>query len=128
MKRLVFFALILFSFSGLKAQNRGSNIEIIHFHLKNRCATCIAIDEEAKTTLLVNFNEDYKSGKVKLVPLSIEDPANQKLIKEWKVTGQALFVVKGDKKIDLTTKAVLYARNNSEKYHQELIKAIKSLQ
>jgi len=127
MKKLFFILVMLIPFVGLKAQTTNDEIQVVYFHMQDRCATCMAIEDGAKKALDTYFSDDYKSGKIKMLSINIEDNEQSELVKKWKISGSSLFIAKGDKKVNLTNKAFLLARTQPEKYHDALVKAIKSL-
>ena len=127
MKKLLVLTLVLLSGINLKAQNSEDEVQVIYFHMTRRCATCLAVEEEARNALVMNFNEKYTSGTIKLISVNLEENENPELIKKWNAKGQSLLIVKGNKKIDLTSKAFLYARTKPEKYHEEIVKAIQNI-
>lgn len=118
---------IVLSVFGLKAQGQNDEIQLIYFHMTRRCATCLAVEEEARNTLVLNFNQEYTNGKIKLISINIEENENPELIKKWNAKGQSLLIVKGNKKVDLTSKAFLYARTKPDKYRDEITKAIQNI-
>ena len=50
-----------FLHSGLKAQ---SEVEVLYFHGKQRCATCMAIEKNARNAVNTQLASELKNGKV----------------------------------------------------------------
>lgn len=96
------------------ALNDGS-VEVFYFHNARRCATCEAVETEAKAALTEMYGED-----VKLLVFSLEDPEGVNWAEQLDVSGQTLLVVSGSTIIDLTNEAFMYARTNPEKLKQAL--------
>lgn len=90
--------------------SQTDKIEVYYFHFTHRCETCNAIESVSKEAVVekygdkvsfTHFNLDEEDGKAKGEVLEIE--------------GQALLIVCGDKRIDITADGFLNARSNPEK-------------
>jgi len=90
-------------------------IKAYYFHGTRRCATCQAVESVTKKAL-----KEYYGDKIILQSLNIEDDANKALVNEFQVTGQALLIVNGDKKVNLTNSAFMNALNNPDKLKQKI--------
>lgn len=97
-------------------------VKAYYFHATRRCATCEAVEKVAKETIA----ENYK-GKVKFVSINREEAENRDMVKKYKVNGQTLLLVKGDKTVNLTSPAFMYARNKPEKLEAKLKSTIDSM-
>lgn len=95
-------------------------ILIYSFHVTNRCASCIAIEESVKKTLEVYFKNEVKSGQIKLNVLNVDDEANEKIAEKYQAFGSGLFVTRvyQGKEVtsDFTGEGFKYARNKQEKF------------
>lgn len=62
MKRILmaFTFCLPFLHSGLKAQ---SEVEVLYFHGKQRCATCMAIEKNARNAVNTQLASELKNGK-----------------------------------------------------------------
>lgn len=100
----------------------SANISVYYFHFNSRCATCRAIESEAKTAV-----GDFLNDDIGFTAYNLDEKAGEAKGKELGVSGQTLLIMKGDKKIDLTREGFLYARTNPEKFRQVLNENIKSL-
>lgn len=89
----------------------SAKVEAYYFHMATRCVTCKAVEAEAKKNL-----ESLYGGKVSFHAINLEDDANKAIVEKLKISGQALLLVKGDTKINLTNEGFMYARNNPEKF------------
>jgi hypothetical protein len=98
------------------------NVKAYYFHATRRCVTCEAVEKVAKETI----SENYK-GKVEFVSINREEEKNSELVKKYKVNGQTLLLIKGDKTLDLTSPAFMYARNKPEKFEDKLKSGIDSM-
>ena len=50
--------------------------------------------------------------------VNIDEPEGKEKAKELEVSGQALLIVRGNKKINITSEGFMYARSNPEKLKQ----------
>jgi hypothetical protein len=100
----------------LKALNiSGDKVEVYYFHYERRCATCMAVENESKKALEELYPEKMKSGEIIFLSVNIEEESNLPLAEKYKVDGQTLLLVKGDKKENLTNTAFMYAATKPEK-------------
>ena len=117
------FAGNLETFASLKVE--GEKTKVYYFHSTRRCATCMAIEKETKNVLKEQpYSEAKENGELVFKSYNIENAVNKKLVEELGVTGSALFVIKGEEKIDLTSKAFMYALKQPEKLKKALRKAL----
>ncbi len=123
----LFFALLI-SF-GLSAQSpeKGqketkAKVDVYYFHFNSRCATCRAVESEARQDVKELFGED-----VSFASYNLDESAGEAKGKELGVNSQTLLVVKGDNKINLTNEGFMYARTNPEKFKKVIEEKIKPL-
>ncbi len=93
----------------------AKDVQVYYFHATRRCATCEAVEKVTKETVTVNYAE-----KVSFTSINREEDENKALVKKYKVSGQTLLVIKGDKVINLTSDAFMNARTNPEKFEAKL--------
>jgi hypothetical protein len=95
-------------------------ILIYSFHVTNRCASCIAIENATKKTLDTYFKTEVQKGIIKLSILSVDDEANAKIAEKYQAFGSALFVTRAFKgketTSDFTGDGFKYAKNKEEKF------------
>lgn len=101
MKRILFLLTLM---SGLMscvnnsesaAQAKNSvkdHVEVIYFHGKQRCATCVAIERHAKEVVDAMFANEVKDGKVVFKIVDISTPEGEALADKYEVTWSSLFV------------------------------------
>lgn len=77
-----------------KTETAGNYGEVLYFHGKQRCATCIAIDKNAKAAVEERFAPQIKNGSVVYKVVDISKSENEGLAEKYEVTWSALFVVK----------------------------------
>lgn len=68
------------------------HVEVIYFHGKQRCATCMAIEKEAKAVVEQQFANDVKNGKVVFRSIDISDPKNESLANKYEVSWSSLYL------------------------------------
>lgn len=100
------------------SQKVNDHVEILYFHGKQRCATCMAIEKNAKEAIEAQFAEEMKNGLVVFKTIDISQPENEKIAEKYEVTWSSLFISKwkDGKEIseNLTEDAFANARNNPE--------------
>jgi len=93
---------------------------VYNFHITNRCASCIAIEEATTKTLKTYFSAELKQGRIKQYILNVDDEANEKISEKYQVFGSGLFVTRVYKgketTTDMTGDGFKYARNKEEKF------------
>lgn len=101
MKRILFLLTLMLglmscvnnSESAALAKNSVKNhVEVIYFHGKQRCATCVAIERHAKEVVDTMFANEVKDGKVVFKIVDISTPEGEALADKYEVTWSSLFV------------------------------------
>ena len=120
---LVALSLNLAAPKSIQAQEKDQpKVQVYYFHLTTRCATCRAIESEAKQDVKELFGED-----VSFSAYNLDDPAGEAKGKELGVNSQSLIAVKDGKKVNLTNEGFLYARTNPDKFKEVIEEKIKPL-
>lgn len=122
---LALFALSLFSACTAQDKNKEEvqkisepeGVELVYFHFTSRCVTCRSVEAVASEAVAENY-----IGVVEFNAYNIDNADGEKRGRELGVNGQALLLVYGDQKINLTNEGFMYARTNPEKF-KEVIKA-----
>ena len=95
--------------AGLTNLAKDNVIEVLDFHGKHRCESCLAIEANTRKTLETYYAEELQENKIKFYVIDIEKPENEALADSYKVFGTALFinVIKDGKQkpIDMTNYA-----------------------
>lgn len=71
-----------------------NRVEVIYFHGKQRCATCMAIEKNAKEAVNTMFADEVKKGTVVFRTVDISTPEGEKIADKYEVTWSSLFVNK----------------------------------
>ena len=122
MKELV--VILALFFSGIFVANAQSGakptgIEVYYFHGTHRCTTCNTVEKVAKEAL-----KQYYGDQIALQSINREEEKNSALVKKLQIAGQTLLVVKGDKKIDITTTAFMNAERSPQRLKTKLKETI----
>lgn len=67
-------------------------VEVVYFHGKQRCATCMAIEQNARDVVESLFADEVKCGRVVFKTVDISTPDGEALADRYEVTWSALFV------------------------------------
>ncbi len=79
-----------------------STVYIYYFHGKQRCKTCIAVQNFTMETVKQIYGDNQM---VQFREVLTDDAGNKALVEQYGVTWNALIVAKGDNHIDLTQSA-----------------------
>ena len=114
------------------AQTRvRDHVEVMYFHGKQRCATCMAIEKYSREVVEKDFANEKKNGKVVFKIVDISTDEGEKMAKKYRVTWSSLFVngwkVGKEKRNDMTQFAFKNARKNSDEFKRGVSGKIKEL-
>lgn len=132
MKRKLLFALMsLLAMTALAQTRVGDHVEVMYFHGKQRCATCMAIEKYAREVVEKDFTNEKKKGKVVFKIVDISTDEGEKIAKKYRVTWSSLFVngwkAGKEKRNDMTQFAFKNARKNSDEFKRGVSGKIKEL-
>ncbi|MCX6230505.1 MAG: nitrophenyl compound nitroreductase subunit ArsF family protein [Bacteroidetes bacterium] len=95
-------------------------VMIYNFHVTNRCASCIAIEEATTKTLNTYFANEVKQGRIKRQILNVDDKANNKISEKYQAFGSGLFITRifqgKETTTDMTGDGFKFARNKEERF------------
>ncbi|MBN2236906.1 MAG: thioredoxin family protein [Bacteroidales bacterium] len=103
-------------------QTTDNQVKVYYFHATRRCVTCQAIEKVAKETIEEKYGND-----IEFIVLNREKEENSALVRKFKISGQTLLVVKGDKIVNLTNDAFLNARTYPEKLKAKITETINTM-
>ena len=125
MKKTMLFFLACLMVSGIFGGNPAAKkVEVYYFHFTRRCMTCNNVEKVSKEAVEKQYAEKVKTGEITFKSINLEEKEGEVIGTKLKVEGQALLIVSGDKRVDLTEKGFLYANNSPEKLKAEIKKAI----
>ena len=106
-------------------------VEVICFHGKQRCPTCMAIEKHAREVVEHDFARQKKLGKVKFMVIDINSAEGRKIAKDYRVSYSSLFLNsrRGGKqsRTDITRFAFKNARKHTDVFKKEMADKIKEL-
>jgi len=131
---LLLFVVTFFTSTGIAADkntkstvSKSAKVEVYYFHFTRRCVTCQAVETESQKAIAALYPVQYKKGLVTFKSVNLDVKGSEVLASKCKVEGQALLVISGHKRIDLTDKGFMYAHSKPESLKEELKKTIDPL-
>ncbi len=107
--------------------SKGAKIEVYYFHYTRRCVTCQAIEDETQKAIAELYPAVQKEAKIRFQSVNLDTKGTEALAQKCKAEGQALLVISGNKRVDLTEQAFMYAKASPAKFKAELKKVIDPL-
>jgi len=92
------------------------DVEVYYFHRTTRCATCLAVEAEARKNVEMLYAEQVKEGRISFTALNLEEATGRSMGEKLGVNSQTLLIVKGDQKINITNEGFLYAVSQPQKF------------
>lgn len=112
-------------------QSKKDRVEVLYFHGKQRCATCMAIEKHAKEAIEMTFADELKNGTVVFKSIDISKAENEKIAEKYEVTWSSLFVSKwkdGKESYEnLTEYAFANARTTPDAFKSGVIEQVRAL-
>ena len=106
-------------------------VEVLYFHSKQRCPTCIAIGDNSKDVISKEFAQQVKAGQVKFKEIDISTAEGEKIGDKYQVTWSSLFVNQWkngkETRNDMTSFGFENARNNTQAFRTGLKNKINQL-
>jgi len=107
--------------------SKSAKIEVYYFHFTRRCVTCQAVETETQAAIAALYPLQAKNGLITFKAVNLDEKTSEALAKKCKAEGQALLVISGGKRIDLTEQGFMYAKSSPDKLKAELKKTIDPL-
>ena len=138
MKQITFYlSVILVLFGAFSCANGVTGIEtprmsptadltVYYFHFTRSCATCLAVEENARKAVEEMYPVEVKTGDYAFTSMNLDEAGVKEIADKLGVGGQTLLVVHGDKKIDITSEAWLNA-HDPEKMKVEIKSGIEKV-
>ena len=89
----------------------SSEVNVYYFHFTRRCATCMAVEENAREAVEALYPKEVESGEYSFTSLNLDESSTKEIANKLGIGGQTMLVVHGDKKIDITSSAWFAAHN-----------------
>lgn len=99
-----------------------TKVMVYYFHFTRRCATCNAVEDVARKTVIENYGSD-----VDFESCNLDLDEGQLKGEELNISVQALLIVRDDVQVNLTNEAFLNARSHPEKLTKLIQKEIDAL-
>lgn len=113
-------------------ENTKDRTEVLYFHGKQRCATCMAIEQNTRAVVEEQFADELKNGTLVFRIIDISEPENEAIADKYEVTWSSLIVSRwqGGKESaeNLTEYAFANARTAPETFREGLAAKIRELQ
>ncbi|MCQ2050139.1 MAG: nitrophenyl compound nitroreductase subunit ArsF family protein [Candidatus Saccharibacteria bacterium] len=97
----------------------SQNVEVMYFHGKQRCVTCLSIEKYAQQVVSEEFADELKSGRLKFSVVDISTDEGRKLAGEYKISWSSLIIEKQKDRKDLSQMAFRYAKNQPEEFKRQ---------
>jgi hypothetical protein len=101
----------------------SNQVAVYYFHFTRRCNTCMAVEENSRKAVEELYPEQVKSGEYTFKAVNLDEESSKEIAKELGVSMQALLVVHGGIKIDITGEGFMYA-HDLDKLKDEIKKAV----
>lgn len=73
-------------------QEAKDRVEILYFHGRQRCATCVAIEKNVKEAVEMQFADELKNRTVVFLTIDISKTENEKIAEKYEVTWSSLLI------------------------------------
>jgi len=125
MKKTVLLIVSLLMVAGIFAGNPVTKkIEVYYFHFTRRCMTCNNVEKVSKEAVEQQYAEKVKTGEITFKSVNLDEKDGEAIGAKYKVEGQTLLIVSGEKRVDLTDKGFMYANDKPDKLKAEIKKAV----
>lgn len=106
----------------------NAQVEVMYFHGKKRCATCVAIENETKAAMENELAAEVAEGKVCMRTIDISTDEGKAIAQRYKIAFSSLIIVanpgESEQVDDITSFAFSNARLNAAEFRQELHKRV----
>lgn len=102
---------------------KAAEIGVYYFHFERRCNTCISVENNSRKAVEELYPEQVKSGEYFFKSVNLDEKSGKETGEELGVGMQALVVVHGDKKVDITGEGFMYV-DNYDRLKSEVKKAV----
>lgn len=109
----------------------GDRVEVLYFHGKARCATCVAIERGTVEAVEGAFADEMREGKVVLRTIDISKAENEAMAERYEVTWSSLMVTRwrdGEERVvDMTEFAFANARRDAEGFKRGVVEMVNEM-
>ena len=93
----------------------SDGVEVLYFHGKQRCATCIAIEKGTQEVMEKDLADAVRKGELKFRTIDISREENEAVAEKYEVTWSSLFVVKHKDGVEAVENLTEFAFGNARK-------------
>ena len=104
----------------------SQKVAVYYFHFTRRCATCMAVEENARKAVEALYPNEVKAGEYSFTSLNLDEASTKGIADKLGVGGQTMMVVRGDKKLDITS-AVWMSAHDLDKMKVEIKSGIEKV-
>jgi hypothetical protein len=98
-----------------------AKVMVYYFHSKQRCKTCLAIQDVAGQTIAENFADN---ADVQFVELDYTEKANEAISTKYEIAGSSLIIVSGNEHVNLTSAAFANAVRNPDVLKETIVNEV----
>lgn len=106
-------------------------VEILYFHGKKRCATCLAIEKETKAVTDTALAEEISDGSVVFRSIDLSEEKNSVIAEKYGITWSSLVLVNHcdgkETYEDMTRFAFATARNSPAEFRDSLTTRVREM-
>jgi hypothetical protein len=99
-------------------------VDVYYFHFTRRCFTCVKVQEATEKVLKEHYGKEIENGKLVFHEINLSEPGSKEIAEMLEVGGQALLVVSGGKKVDITMQGFMHAPRDYDRFKKILDSAI----
>lgn len=104
----------------------SQKVAVYYFHFTRRCVTCMAVEENARKAVEALYPNEVKAGEYAFTSLNLDEASTKGIADKLGVGGQTMMVVRGDKKLNITS-AVWMAAHDLDKMKVEIKSGIEKV-
>jgi hypothetical protein len=105
---------------GEKTEVLSETIDVYYFHFARRCVTCVNVQKATEKVLSEMYGKEMENGSLVYHEVNLSESSSADIATKLEVGGQALLVVSGEKKYDITMQGFMYASRDYEKFKEIL--------
>jgi hypothetical protein len=105
----------------------GKNVTVYYFHFTRRCMTCNNVEKVSKEAVETQYAAQVKANEITFKSVNLDEKDGEAIGAKYKIEGQTLIIISGDKRVDLTDKGFMYANDSPAKLKAEIKKAVDGL-
>lgn len=113
-----------------EVRSQKDRVEVLYFHGKQRCATCTAIERNAREAIETHFADELGNGTVVFRSIDLSREENEPIAGRYEVTWSSLFVCNWKGGVEtcenLTEYAFANARTAPEAFRSGVIEKVEA--